>query len=104
MEILTWRKHLAGDGRIAFFGEDERDGVTWVYADCWHPWAAWRLLRHLQRRGYPQVARRSWESVWLAPAEARPLALRCPLPRSGSRPRGRGLRDWWPGRRQRAAG
>jgi hypothetical protein len=91
MVILTWRKHLAGDGRIVCFSEDERDGATWVYADCWHPWAAWRLLRHLERLGYPQVARRSWESVWLAPAEARSAPSSAPQPR----PRGMALRIWW---------
>jgi hypothetical protein len=56
MEILTWRMHLAGDARIVCLGEDERHGVTWVNPECWHPWAAWQLLRDLQRRGHPHVA------------------------------------------------
>src|SRR5436190_214753 len=56
------------------FREDERAGCPWVYCDCAGPWAAWRLLRELQRLGYPQVARRDWESVWLGPAAARTAA------------------------------
>jgi hypothetical protein len=71
MTILTWHKHLAGDSRIRAFREDQRAGCPWVYCDCTGPWAAWRLLRELQRLGYPRVARRDWESVWLGPAAAR---------------------------------
>jgi hypothetical protein len=70
MNILLWRELLAGDIRLVGISEDGKNGATSVYGACASPWAAWRLLRHMQQLGYP--CRRDRWSVWLGPAEWHP--------------------------------
>jgi hypothetical protein len=66
--LSNWHERLAGDWRVAYFNEAERDGVLWVYAGCCSELHTWSLLWSLRLRGYRQAARRDEQTVWLTPA------------------------------------
>jgi hypothetical protein len=51
LDLLNWRKRLAGDRRVVAFTEEGRYGVLFVVAMCKNRRAARGLLKALQAKG-----------------------------------------------------